>query len=192
MTHETLFVVAALLGILAYFRPASSGPATGVSPLLASSGGAGSTLARSQVEQLARDAAARWPGVDWRMLVAMAWIESSFRPAVIGDDGTSFGLMQVARPTASWLAAEMGADDHGRHLSDSDLLRPEVSMHLAARYVQWLSRYAGTARSEEWIVRAYNGGPAWDSPTRANRALVLSNTLNHWTRYLRAKRDMGL
>lgn len=121
------------------------------------------------------------------MLVAMASIESSFQPQVIGDDGTSFGLLQVSRSTATWLAGDMGYSAFGRTLADSDLLRPEVSMYLGAAYVDWLSRYRGVLRTEEWIVRAYNGGPQWDS----RGATVLANTARHWSRYLAAKQSLG-
>lgn len=126
------------------------------------------------------------------MLVTMAWIESSFRPWVIGDEGRSFGLMQLLdeprdRSTAQWLARDLGFNAYGSSLPRSELLRPQVSMYLGAAYVHWLSRYRGIARSEQWIVRAYNGGPGWESASSSS----LSNTLRHWNRYLAAKAQLG-
>lgn len=198
MMHETAILLGGLV-VLALFLARKASPAPAEAPTSASAGGAPvpqlkpaapiapGVLPRWQVEQLAQEAAALFPGVSWRMLVTMAWIESSWRPGVTGDDGTSFGLMQVLRTTAQWLAGEMGASLYGRHLSDAELLRPEVSMYLGAAYVAWLSRYRGVPRSEEWIVRGYNGGPGW--ATASDRSL--SMTLNHWTKYQRAKVELG-
>lgn len=48
--------------------------------------------------------------VDPRWLVATAFVESSFRPAVMGDRGTSYGLCQLklrtARAAVPWMTAE--------------------------------------------------------------------------------------
>ena len=48
--------------------------------------------------------------VDPRWLVATAFVESSFRPAVTGDNGTSYGLCQLklrtARAAVPWMTAE--------------------------------------------------------------------------------------
>ena len=48
--------------------------------------------------------------VDPRWLVATAFVESSFRPEVAGDRGTSFGLCQIklrtARAAVPWMTAE--------------------------------------------------------------------------------------
>ena len=48
--------------------------------------------------------------IDPRWLVATAFVESSFRPAVTGDNGTSYGLCQIklrtARAAVPWMTAE--------------------------------------------------------------------------------------
>lgn len=198
MMHASLAVAAAAIagGLWWWTRrsdPAAAAPVA--PPALALPAGA---LPRHEVLALAERTVSqfRLPAAV-PMLVTMAWVESSFRPAVIGDDGTSFGLLQVSRSTATWLAGDLHYSGFGGQLSNADLLRPEVSMYLGAAYVAWLGRYRGIARSEEWIVRAYNGGPGWDLPAdhpswqTRNRALVLSNTARHWDRYRAAKRALG-
>lgn len=60
--------------------------------------------------------------------------------------------------TAKWLASDMGYSFHG----DPDraaLEDPEKSMYFGAAYLDYLSRYRKVERSEEFIIRGYNGGP---------------------------------
>src|SRR5690606_944874 len=112
------------------------------------------------------------------MLVAMAKVESNFDPEAyryeshLGD--ASAGLMQTLEKTALWLYTDMGAKAKGRPTLAS-LMQPDVSMYFGAAYVNWLRRYRSITRSEEWIVRAYNGGPGWESAGTASKAM----TANH-------------
>lgn len=114
--------------------------------------------------------------VDPMMLTAMAMIESSGNPLAvryepaIGD--ASIGLMQTLVGTAKWLATDMGYNDLGVPSMD-DLLDPRTSMYFGAAYVSWLRNYGGVRRSDEWVVKSYNGGPGADN----------SQVENHWRKY---------
>jgi hypothetical protein len=71
--------------------------------------------------------------IDPRWLVATAFVESSFRPEVVGDWGTSFGLCQLKRRTArgAWPA-----------VSTSLLLDPVTNLVVAgAVYRRIIAKY---------------------------------------------------
>lgn len=114
------------------------------------------------------------------MIAAMAQIESSYNPkaqrheAHLGD--SSWGLMQTLLGTAQWLYDDMGYRDFGRP-SEKTLTDGRTSLYFGMAYVDWLSRYKGIQRSEQWIVESYNGGP-----NNSN-----AQTRNHWAKYQRAK-----
>lgn len=155
-------------------------------------------LTVDQVRALARDAVRRdGLRVDPIMLEAMAEIESSRNPMAIraepqiGD--ASIGLMQTLLGTAQWLYEEMGARKFGEPTAKA-LMDPEVSIYFAGQYVNWLARFRGENRSEEWIVRAYNGGPSWDTKRKgesdARFERRLAATANHWRKYQEAKRRL--
>ncbi|MDD9911678.1 MAG: transglycosylase SLT domain-containing protein [Alphaproteobacteria bacterium] len=126
-----------------------------------------------------------FPRVDRNMLVAMAQIESSLNPTAKRYEPHintySYGLMQTLLTTADWLYRDMGATAYGRP-TEKSLKDPETSMYFAAAYVKWLMNYRGQQRSEEWIVRAYNGGPSWEQRTGS-----ISMTLNHWNKYKKTR-----
>lgn len=156
-------------------------------------------LTRAQVEALAKKITAQYfPAVDWRMLVTMAAIESTFMPNAQRKEynskgevrDISYGLMQVLISTAEWLYASLGRRSYGP-ATVANLTKPETSLYYGAAYVNWLRRWNGLARSEEWIVRAYNGGPGWQTrqakETEASHQETLSKTLNHWNKYKRQK-----
>lgn len=117
-------------------------------------------------------------------LVRIAWIESHFDPSAsrwevhIGD--TSTGLAQTLLGTARWLAKDMGYTAYGVP-SLSDLASPQISLYFGAAYLDWLSRYRGQSRSEEWIVRSYNGGPGHSTAA----------TNNYWNKYRKAVGEVG-
>lgn len=74
----------------------------------------------------------------------------------IGDVST--GVMQTLVTTARWLASDMGYTAKGIPAAD-DLYDFETSVYFGAAYLDWLSTYAGSERSEDWIVQSYNAGP---------------------------------
>lgn len=90
-------------------------------------------------------------------LVATAFVESSFRPAVMGDHGTSFGLCQLKMRTAraAWPA-----------VTQSDLLDPARNLVVAgAVYRRIIAKY-GRARAQ----RVYGCGVFCTGVTRGARA----------------------
>lgn len=165
-------VVVALVGLaLALSKRAGAAP--------------GGVLDAAGVRSFAERITGRYfPAVDPRMLVRMAWIESSFRPDAVRHEwhlnDASVGLMQTLTRTAQWLWDDMGARAYPRP-DMAALLDPETSLYFGAAYVNWLRRYGGRARSEQWIVESYNGGPGNSN----------SQTRNHWAKYLAAKERFG-
>lgn len=142
-------------------------------------------LSLSQVRALARDVTSNLVRADPDMIVRIAWIESAFNPAAIraepkiGD--ASVGLMQTLISTAQWLHSDLGFTRLGRP-DAATLMDPRQSMYFGGAYLLWLSTYRGRQRGEEFMVRAYNGGPGGADS---------SATLEYWRRYLDAKRRFG-
>lgn len=92
--------------------------------------------------------------VPWRWLKAIAMNESSLgtNPRVlaglVSSDGLSWGLMQVTLTTAK--------DLYKREVSADELKNNEISVDLAAKYLQRLMRYfPGDAKK---IIMSYNQG----------------------------------
>ena len=143
-------------------------------------------LSLGNVRALAEGAVASWRfNVDPAMIVRIAWIESGFNPSAvrfepaIGD--ASSGLMQTLVGTARWLAQDMGYTAFGAPTMDALIRSPQMSIYFGAAYLDYLSRYAGRSRGEEWIVRSYNGGPGHSQGA----------TDNYWRKYLAAKERFG-
>lgn len=123
--------------------------------------------------------------VDPEMALAICKIESGFNPTAIrlepfvshiGGPDTSAGLFQTLHSTAIWLAEDMGRSFYGKPGLD-DLFDPVVSTYFGCAYLHWLGNYRGYRQSEDWIVRAYNGGPGWEK----------ASTDNYWVKYLAAR-----
>ena len=144
--------------------------------------GADGAMSKDAVLALAQEIADNYflPNVDPNMAVAIAEIESSFRPTAyrlevhVGDAST--GLMQTLQKTAQWLW-DIGYKAMPRPDAVT-LLEPKVSMYFGMAYIDWLQGYKGEAHSEEWIIRAYNGGPG--GATKAG-------TRAYWKKYGRVR-----
>ena len=121
-----------------------------------------------------------YPNVDPVMLTAMAEIESAYKPNAYRYEShindASYGLMQTLYSTAKWLHDEMGYRAYTLTNPDQ-LFDPAVSMYFGGAYVDYLRKWNGKIRSEQWIVESYNGGP-----NNSN-----SQTRNHWNKYKIAK-----
>lgn len=119
--------------------------------------------------------------LDVNMLVAIAYIESSFNPEALRVEphinDASAGLMQTLITTAQWLARDMGYRNYG-FPELSDLMDAEVSMYFGAAYLDYLKNTRRDLDTEEKIVRGYNGGPA---------GFKRSATLPYWQKYKRAR-----
>lgn len=85
-------------------------------------------------------------GVDPKLVLAMIYVESSFRPSAIGDKGNSFGLMQIQ---PRWHQKRMDK------LGCTDLLDPYQNVTVGIDYIADL---IGRKDSIEWALMAYNAG----------------------------------
>lgn len=147
---------------------------------------AGDVYGAAEVRALASPIAGRfdWPTVD--RLTAIAWIESSFNPAAYRFEphlnDASVGLMQTLTSTARWLYEDMGYTAYGAPTLETLAASPQQSLYFGGAYLDWLSRWRGRRRSEQWIVRAYNGGPG-GATSRA--------TAPYWDKYQDARRRLG-
>lgn len=86
------------------------------------------SYSKAQIKQLIRKEAKRM-GVNVRLALAIAEVESQFRPSVINEgdgSGGSFGLFQVWLPTARHL----GFKGHPLKLTDPNVNIPLGLMHL--------------------------------------------------------------
>ncbi|GLJ52663.1 hypothetical protein SUGI_1120900 [Cryptomeria japonica] len=125
--------------------------------------------------------------LDPMMICAIAEIESERQPFAyryepqLGEAST--GIMQTLQSTAEWLARDMGYTVYQVEGAPTMLYRPFVSVYFGAAYLKWLSTYDGKKRSEEFMVRAYNGGPK-----RANH----KSTLQYWKRYQLVKQSLPM
>jgi soluble lytic murein transglycosylase-like protein len=126
-----------------------------------------------------------WQGrVSPCMVAAMVQIESGGNPLAVRPEvhlgDASVGLMQTLVRTAQWLWDDMGYRARPRPTAVT-LLVGDVSLYFGAAYIHYLSRYAGVARNERWIVESYNGGPG-----KSN-----AQTARHFVKYQAARAALG-
>ncbi len=90
--------------------------------------------------------------LDWRMLAAQAFVESSFEPNALGASG-DMGLMQVLPDTWAAWAPVVNVDNPFDSYSN---------VLVAAAYLDSLRTELSTLGYSEarWMLAAYNGGPA--------------------------------
>eukprot|EP00897_Mesotaenium_endlicherianum_P001038 jgi/Mesen1/10935/ME000095S10266 len=126
--------------------------------------------------------------LDPAWVCAVAQVESACRPLAYRFEPArgeaSTGLMQVLQSTGEWLAKEMGFRQYA--LDDwavTGLYRPFAAVYYGCAYLSWLSTYARMPRSEEFVIRGYNGGPGGVNSVA---------TLNYWNKYKRAKEALLL
>ena len=87
-------------------------------------------------------------GLTYELALAVIWKETTFRN-VIGDGGESFGYMQVQ---PKWHQERM--DRYGV----TDLMDPYSNFLVGCDY---LAELADKDRGIQWMLHAYNGGPAY-------------------------------
>lgn len=87
--------------------------------------------------------------VDPAIVVAMIERESTFRESVVGDNGNSFGLMQIQ---PRWHKARM------ERLGCHNLLDPYQNVTVG---VDLLAELINMGRGLDWALMAYNGGPGY-------------------------------
>jgi len=121
----------------------------------------GSASSRTDLEALAKDVARRH-GLDPALVVAVAAVESGFRPDAVSRKGAQ-GLMQLMPSTAAALGV-------------SDAFDPETNLDGGSRYLaELIALYGGDLNR---ALAAYNAGPGAVSrhrgvpPYRETRAYV--------------------
>ena len=114
------------------------------------------------------------------MLTAIAMVESTGIPGAARQEpainDASYGLCQTLLKTAQWLYQDMGAVRLGEPTPMS-LCEPGVSLYFGASYLHYLRNYRGPTQSDEFVVRAYNGGP---------RGISEAGTIAYYAKYQRA------
>jgi hypothetical protein len=102
-------------------------------------------------EQMFRTVAASYE-LDWRLLAAQAYVESSFNPVALGTRG-DLGLMQVM--PATW-------QEWAPRVSATDPFDSYSNVLVAAAYLAYLRDLLADRGYEgiEWALVAYNWGPA--------------------------------
>lgn len=88
--------------------------------------------------------------IDPAIILVMIDRESDFREGLMGDNGDSYGLLQVQ---PKWHQPRMNK------LGITDLLDPYQNVLVGIDYLDELLSYGGKERSIEWALMAYNGGP---------------------------------
>lgn len=101
-------------------------------------------------------------GIDPSIIVAMIYRESSFRKSIIGDNGRSYGLMQIQ---PRWHQKRM------EELGCTDLLDPYQNVTVG---IDIFADLVDEDKSIEWALMAYNGGCAY-----ANRKLTQGSVSNY-------------
>jgi soluble lytic murein transglycosylase-like protein len=107
-------------------------------------------------------------GIDWKLVKAVAITESDEDPTVIGDNGNSFGLMQVQNLIGNFYANAKG----------QELLDPEKNVEAGSKYLAEMIRKYGT----EGGIQAYNLGETkykagLTSPTYLSKVMKNFNSL---------------
>lgn len=103
-----------------------------------------STALQDHIFELCEDA-----GIDPTIIIAIIEKESMFDVDIVGDNGRALGLMQIQ---SRWHYDRM------TELNCHDLLDPFQNVTVGIHFVEELFTYSD---SIEWVLMAYNGGPAY-------------------------------
>lgn len=108
-------------------------------------------------------------GVDWRLLKAIAQVESSMNPAAEHPLGLSSGLMQVMCAPAHAHRCTNRFDIEGWPVTRAQLHDPEINVHLASQILAWNLRTYGLLQgiavyNSRSARRASPGGPFPNQP----------------------------
>lgn len=97
--------------------------------------------------------------IDPAIIVSMIFRESSYNAGIVGDSGISLGLMQIQPRWFQQRMSELGITNCGESCThETCLLNPYQNVLLGIDYVAELM---STGKSIEWVLMAYNGGPAY-------------------------------
>ena len=95
-------------------------------------------------------------GVDPAIIMAMIDTESSFQANAVGDDGRSYGLMQIQVRYHEERMQELGV---------SDMLNPYENVVVG---IDYLAEQLARGNGIEWALMAYNGGASYANEMSAN------------------------
>lgn len=98
-------------------------------------------------------------GIEPELVFGVIQKESTFRPNAMGDEGCSYGLMQVQKRCHEERMARLGC---------TNLLDPYQNITVG---VDYLAELISTGNSIEWVLMAYNGGPGYAN-RNASRGVV--------------------
>lgn len=87
--------------------------------------------------------------VEPSVVIAMIERESRYEASVVGDNGRSFGLMQIQPKWHSARMTKLGCDD---------LLDPFQNVTVG---IDFMAELLERGRGIEWALMAYNGGPGY-------------------------------
>ncbi|KAF3793370.1 hypothetical protein EJ110_NYTH09328 [Nymphaea thermarum] len=125
--------------------------------------------------------------IDTDMICAISEIGSSRQPLAESYDrktkNVSIGLMGILPATAEWIFKDLGFRAYDIEGKPDMLYRPFVNVYIGASYLNWLSGYNGKERNEEFVVRAFIGGPKKASH---------KSTSGYWKRYLSVKENLQI
>jgi len=103
----------------------------------------------------------------WR---AVCIVESGNDPRAVGDDGLAVGIAQIQPIMVRECNRILGRDV----FTLADRTDPRLSRLMFDTF----TRHYGPGKSAEWITRAWNGGPGWESKPPH----VLARTAEYWRR----------
>ena len=95
-------------------------------------------------------------GVDPAIIMAMIDTESSFRADAVGDDGRSYGLMQIQVKFHQERMQRLGV---------SDMLNPYENVLVG---IDYLAEQIARGNGIEWALMGYNGGASYANEMSAN------------------------
>lgn len=97
-------------------------------------------------------------GISAAVVFAVIAKESDFNPDLVGDDGKSFGLMQIYASQHTERCIRLNA---------YNLLNPYQNVSVG---IDYLAELLDTNKGLEWALMAYNGGPGYaDRMTEAGK-----------------------
>ncbi|KAK1281584.1 hypothetical protein QJS10_CPB22g00295 [Acorus calamus] len=123
--------------------------------------------------------------LDTDMICALAEIESDRQLLVERYNKkikeSTVGIMQVLQTTAEMLFRDVGYRSYQIEGNPDLLYRPFVNIYYGAAYLKYLYGYDGKERDEEFIVRAFRGGP---------KKAAHKSTSEYFQRYLSVKQSL--
>lgn len=94
--------------------------------------------------------------IDPKLVISMIHLESNYKASAMGDNGNSYGLMQIQKRYHTTRMDELGCDD---------LLDPYQNVKVG---IDFLAELYSTGKGTKWVLMAYNGGPSYANTNTKN------------------------